>query len=228
MEKNPYLILEVSHLATRKEIVEAYRRLARKYHPDINKSPAAESRMREINWAYAILSDPVKRTSINRKHRTYRAQWKSHYGQSGQASAKPRTSCQAQHRTSKSKEKTWSFTRQESSRGSISIGGPNPVIVLILIAGTPILLLFSIKVSPVMGIILLIFIGSLLYAFRGFSLGAQLITIFGGIAPFLCIAYGFLSQSLSDSLNTSLYIGTLVCLLVIFSITTLIHRLRKR
>ncbi|MGC8628854.1 MAG: DnaJ C-terminal domain-containing protein, partial [Candidatus Micrarchaeia archaeon] len=43
------------------EIKRAYRELVMKYHPDVNKSPDAEEKMREINEAYAVLSDPEKR-----------------------------------------------------------------------------------------------------------------------------------------------------------------------
>jgi len=53
--------LGVSPDATADEIKKAYRKLARKYHPDVNKSPEAEEKFKEINAAYEILSDPQKR-----------------------------------------------------------------------------------------------------------------------------------------------------------------------
>ena len=57
-----YKILGVSRTATDKEIKAAYRRLARKYHPDVNPGDAkAEARFKEINEANAVLSDPEKR-----------------------------------------------------------------------------------------------------------------------------------------------------------------------
>lgn len=61
MSKSLYETLEVSPNATMDEIKKAYRRLARKYHPDINKEPGAEERFKEINAAYEILSDEKKR-----------------------------------------------------------------------------------------------------------------------------------------------------------------------
>ena len=45
--------------------VVAYKRLARKYHPDINKAQDATLRMQEINMAYQVLHDPVKRTQYD-------------------------------------------------------------------------------------------------------------------------------------------------------------------
>lgn len=59
--KDYYAILGVPRNATQEEIKRAYKRLARQYHPDVNKSPEAEERFKEINEAYAVLSDPEKR-----------------------------------------------------------------------------------------------------------------------------------------------------------------------
>ncbi|RME69814.1 MAG: J domain-containing protein [Chloroflexi bacterium] len=60
--KDYYKILGVSKNATEKEIKSAYRKLARKYHPDMNPDdPQAEARFKEINEAYQVLSDPEKR-----------------------------------------------------------------------------------------------------------------------------------------------------------------------
>jgi curved DNA-binding protein len=56
-----YETLEVSSNASADEIKKAYRKLARKYHPDVNKSPEAEEKFKEINGAYEILSDEEKR-----------------------------------------------------------------------------------------------------------------------------------------------------------------------
>ena len=60
--KDYYKILGVPKTATAKEIKAAYRKLARKHHPDVNKSdPKAEARFKEINEANEVLSDPAKR-----------------------------------------------------------------------------------------------------------------------------------------------------------------------
>ncbi|MCG9890999.1 MAG: molecular chaperone DnaJ [Thermosynechococcaceae cyanobacterium MS004] len=52
-----YELLGVSRSANADELKQAYRRLARKYHPDVNKEPGAEDRFKEINRAYEVLSD---------------------------------------------------------------------------------------------------------------------------------------------------------------------------
>jgi DnaJ-class molecular chaperone len=60
-----YSILQV-HPRAEKEIIDvAYRRLAAKYHPDVSQVSNAEERMKQINIAYEVLSDPVKRAAYD-------------------------------------------------------------------------------------------------------------------------------------------------------------------
>ena len=65
MDKSLYNTLEVSQNASSDDIKKAYRRLARKYHPDINKNKGAEEKFKEINAAYEILSDESKRAQYD-------------------------------------------------------------------------------------------------------------------------------------------------------------------
>lgn len=60
-KRDYYEVLGVDRNATQEEIRKAYRRLARKYHPDVNKEPDAEEKFKEIKEAYDVLSDPQKR-----------------------------------------------------------------------------------------------------------------------------------------------------------------------
>lgn len=59
--KDYYAILGVPKNVDQAEIKRAYKKLARKYHPDVNKDPGAEERFKEIGEAYAVLSDQEKR-----------------------------------------------------------------------------------------------------------------------------------------------------------------------
>ncbi len=61
-----YEILGVGRNASEDEIKGAFRKLARQYHPDVNKDPDAEERFKEINEAYGVLSDPDKRARYDR------------------------------------------------------------------------------------------------------------------------------------------------------------------
>lgn len=65
MDKDYYKIMGVSKDASEQDIKTAYRRLARKYHPDISKEPQAEERFKEMGEAYEVLKDPTKRTEYD-------------------------------------------------------------------------------------------------------------------------------------------------------------------
>lgn len=71
--KDYYDVLGVSRTASQEEIQKAYRKLARKYHPDVNKSRDAEDRFKEVGEAYEVLRDPEKR----RKYDALGANWKA-------------------------------------------------------------------------------------------------------------------------------------------------------
>jgi molecular chaperone DnaJ len=71
-DKDYYQILGVNRNASEKEIKQAYRRLARKHHPDLNPGDkSAEARFKEMNAAYQVLSDPEKR----KKYDQFGDQW---------------------------------------------------------------------------------------------------------------------------------------------------------
>src|SRR5947209_15628105 len=61
-----YDVLGVSHTAGTEEIQRAYLKLARQYHPDVNRDPGAEERFKEVSEAYSVLSDPDTRRRYDR------------------------------------------------------------------------------------------------------------------------------------------------------------------
>ena len=56
----------IERSASQDEIKRAYRKLARKYHPDVSKEPDAEKRFKEVGEAYEVLKDPEKRAAYDR------------------------------------------------------------------------------------------------------------------------------------------------------------------
>jgi curved DNA-binding protein len=64
--KDYYALLGVKRDAPQDEIKKAYRRLARKYHPDVSKEPDAETRFKDVGEAYEVLSDPEKRAAYDK------------------------------------------------------------------------------------------------------------------------------------------------------------------
>ena len=70
--KDYYATLGVARDADAEAIKKAFRKLARKYHPDVSKEKDAETRMKEVNEAYAVLSDPEKRAAYDRVGEGYR------------------------------------------------------------------------------------------------------------------------------------------------------------
>lgn len=68
-----YKILGVNRDSTTDEIHKAFRKLARKYHPDVSKSPDAETQFKRVNEAYEVLKDPEKRKRYNSLGRHWKA-----------------------------------------------------------------------------------------------------------------------------------------------------------
>jgi len=71
--KDYYKVMGVAHDATQDEVKRAYRKLARKYHPDVSKEPDAEAHFKEVGEAYEVLKDPEKRAAYDQLGRQWKA-----------------------------------------------------------------------------------------------------------------------------------------------------------
>jgi curved DNA-binding protein CbpA len=65
---DPYAVLAVARDASAQEVARAHRRLAKQSHPDLHPGSEAAARMRRINWAWRILSDPARRARYDQAH----------------------------------------------------------------------------------------------------------------------------------------------------------------
>jgi curved DNA-binding protein len=91
--KDYYQILGLTRGAEAAEVKRAYRRLARKYHPDVSKEKNAEEKFKELQEAYEVLKDPEKRAAYDQLGRNYRPgqqfrpppDWAQRFGHSGGA-----------------------------------------------------------------------------------------------------------------------------------------------
>jgi curved DNA-binding protein len=70
--KDYYQVMGVARDATEAQIKQAYRKLARKYHPDVSKEKDAEARFKEVGEAYEVLKNPEKRAAYDQLGRNYR------------------------------------------------------------------------------------------------------------------------------------------------------------
>ena len=71
--KDYYAVMGVDRDASQDEIKRSYRKLARKYHPDVSSEPDAESRFKEVGEAYEVLKDPEKRAAYDQLGKDWRA-----------------------------------------------------------------------------------------------------------------------------------------------------------
>lgn len=84
--KDYYKTLGVERSADQKEISKTYRRLARQFHPDVNKDKGAEDRFKEINEAYQVLGKPDQRAKYDQLYEAYQhggMDWQQIFGRGG-------------------------------------------------------------------------------------------------------------------------------------------------
>lgn len=79
-----YKILRIGYEADKADIAAAYRRLCKIYHPDISRNPGSEEIMKQINSAYAVLSNDIKREAYNRSYTASNLWNQNKYGYRGQ------------------------------------------------------------------------------------------------------------------------------------------------
>lgn len=238
MNKNPYLILGIDSGAKPKEIVSAYRRLARKYHPDVNKSPEAVAHMQELNWAYAVLRDPLQRAAIDRKFASYREQWGRHSGGVHRPDASPKGPPLSTYGSKSGSPRPQSPRRSNSQSSPSRPGKSTKRTIKWLLAAGPLVLSWPLMVgSPLFSILILLFSVFLFFMVREWGLGGNTAPAWGAVlgflAPFICGA-GLLPPSTADSPNLADWLGVFGGTALFFGLPTglvggaLVARLLRR
>ena len=114
-KKDPFKILQVSPEA--EVITAAYRGLARKYHPDSSQTKYDSERIRDINWAYSVLKDPIKRRQWAESQRaSSRHSRETPYSSAQTYSSKPRSRSTSQSQA-RSQPQTKTTYKKVSSQG---------------------------------------------------------------------------------------------------------------
>jgi len=124
VNKDPFKILQVSPNAEDEVINAAYRGLARKYHPDSAQSKQDSERIKDINWAYSVLKDPIKRRQWEESQTaSYRQTRERPYSSTQDYSSKPRSqsTSQTQAKTKPQPKTTYVEVTSRGKRPSLLV-----------------------------------------------------------------------------------------------------------
>ena len=135
-----YAILQVHESAEPEIIQAAYKRLVRKYHPDINSSPNAKERMQRLNEAYAVLGDPRTRARYDQQRSRERVEPEG-----------SKATQQRQGRRQPPSERSQPSDLQQDTGSRNPQRNTNPLLFLVLLFSVPLILMFAesvIRVVP--------------------------------------------------------------------------------
>jgi curved DNA-binding protein CbpA len=145
---NPYAVLGVPPTASATQVREAYRRLAKRYHPDLRRDPESTERMQRINLAWEMLSSPAARVRNDADRPEPAATAYSHWGGSSR-SAQPRYSAR----------QSWNASQAAHAAEAIRDEEASPVRWAFLLLAVPAVVLLTALFGglvpfPILGILL--------------------------------------------------------------------------
>ena len=169
-KRDYYEVLELSKGASEEDIKKAYRKLAKKYHPDVNPSPDAMEKIKSINIAYETLSDENKRARYDWDMRSTASNTNASSSSRSSSKSSGTSSSRSSSKSSGASSYSSSYSPDKKSFRVLNIFAKIIYLVFYAVIGLVLVILrdvFKLRIKTIKEIITFILVLCLMYAFSG-------------------------------------------------------------